>query len=440
MQTGAPVHRSRWARSPNAAPSRAADGAFAGPELKTLLLVTRKTRNAQAAQLPVRFGQHHIGAPPPHRLHKIVQGLAEGFRHIERRNQRLAHLADAVQRFSAIAHVNPARVTTNPTKRTAAILTRRAHRHKNNSKTTAAQLKEATRAWKSTGMEVALKVALPRFQEPAMSDFQRVSTGLHPRGANPVHLGHVATTPVDRRVIRRMLPYRTEMYGNSASRSHAYGWVGEKTVELAREQVSSFVNGDPHEIVWTSGATESNNLATKGAAHLHRAKGNPLVTLTTEHQSVLGAMLELDRDGLEVTVLPVQESGLVDLAAIGALCRARGILPHVCRAGRQQGAYRSRRFAGRSDVALGSLDRRPQRHWRAVRGAPAAHADRVPHARRRPRAQHALGDVVHASDRRGTAIAAGRDPMLGSRRGRDQGGVSDFRSRQTVRGAAADDL
>ncbi|CAB3671340.1 Cysteine desulfurase IscS [Paraburkholderia rhynchosiae] len=302
-----------------------------------------------------------------------------------------------------------------------------------------------------------------------MSDFQRVSTGLHPRGANLVHLDHVATTPVDPRVIRRMLPYRTEMYGNSASRSHAYGWVGEEAVEPAREQVGSLVNGDPHEIVWTSGATESNNLAIKGAAHLHRAKGNPLVTLTTEHQSVLGAMLELDRDGLEVTVLPVQESGLVDLAvfeatlqpgavlasvmfvnnetgviqdiaAIGALCRARGILPHVCRAGRQQGADRSRRFAGRSDVALGSLDRRPQRHWRAVRGAPAAHADRVPNARRRLRAQHALGDVVHAPDRRGTAIAAGRDPMVGSRRGRDQGGVPDFRSRQTVRGAAPDDL
>ncbi|MDH6152480.1 cysteine sulfinate desulfinase/cysteine desulfurase-like protein [Paraburkholderia sp. WSM4179] len=191
-----------------------------------------------------------------------------------------------------------------------------------------------------------------------MSDFQRVSTGLHPRGANPVHLDHAATTPVDPRVIRRMLPYLTQMYGDPASRSHAYGWVGEEAVELAREQVSSLVNADPHEIVWTSGATESNNPAIKGAAHLHRAKGNPLVTLTTEHQSVLTAMLELDRDDFEVSVLPVQESGLVDLAvfeaalqpgavlasvmfvnnetgviqdiaAIGAPCRAQGILPHV---------------------------------------------------------------------------------------------------------------
>ncbi|PRX21724.1 aminotransferase class V [Paraburkholderia sp. BL18I3N2] len=85
-----------------------------------------------------------------------------------------------------------------------------------------------------------------------MSDFQRVSTSLHPRGANPVHLDHAATTPVNPRVIRRMLPYLTEMYGNSASRSHAYGWVGEEAMELAREQVSALVNGDPHEIVWTS--------------------------------------------------------------------------------------------------------------------------------------------------------------------------------------------
>ncbi|MBB5411206.1 hypothetical protein HDG34_005166 [Paraburkholderia sp. HC6.4b] len=101
-------------------------------------------------------------------------------------------------------------------------------------------------------MKVALKVALPRFQEPAMSDFQRVNTGLHPRSFNPVHLGHAATTPVDPRVIRRMRPYLSEMYGNPASRSHAYGRVGEEAVELAREQVSSLVNGDPHEIVWTS--------------------------------------------------------------------------------------------------------------------------------------------------------------------------------------------
>ncbi len=162
-----------------------------------------------------------------------------------------------------------------------------------------------------------------------MSDFQRVSTGLHPRGADPVYRDHATTTPVDPRVIRRMLPYLIDMYGNPASRSHAYGWVAEEAVELALEQASSLVNADPREIVWTSEATESNNLAIKGAAHFHRAKGNPLVTLTTEHQSVLGAMPELDREGFEVTVLPVQESGHVDIAANGALCRARGILLHV---------------------------------------------------------------------------------------------------------------
>jgi len=194
-----------------------------------------------------------------------------------------------------------------------------------------------------------------------MSDLQRVSPGLRPRGANPanpVYLDHAATTPVDPRVVRRMLPYLTEIYGNPASRSHAYGWVAEEAVELAREQVSSLVNADPREIVWTSGATESNNLALKGAAHFHRAKGNHLVTLASEHKSVLDTMRELEREGFEVTVLPVQESGLVDLAvfeaalkpgtvmasvmfvnnetgviqdiaAIGALCRTRGILLHV---------------------------------------------------------------------------------------------------------------
>ncbi|EIF34029.1 cysteine desulfurase IscS [Burkholderia sp. Ch1-1] len=192
-----------------------------------------------------------------------------------------------------------------------------------------------------------------------MSDLQRVvSTGPRLRGANPVYLDHAATTPVDPRVVRRMLPYLTEMYGNPASRSHAYGWVAEEAVELAREQVSSLVNADPREIVWTSGATESNNLAIKGAAHFHRGKGNHLVTLATEHKSVLDSMRELEREGFEVTVLPVQESGLVDLAvfaaalrpgtvlasvmlvnnetgviqdiaALGTLCRERGVLLHV---------------------------------------------------------------------------------------------------------------
>ena len=176
--------------------------------------------------------------------------------------------------------------------------------------------------------------------------------------ARPVYLDYAATTPVDRRVASRMIPYLTEMYGNPASRSHAYGWAAEEAVELAREQVCALVNADPREIVWTSGATESNNLAIKGVAHFYRAKGRHLVTVATEHKAVLDSMRELEREGYEVTVLPVLPSGLLDLAAfeaalrpdttlasvmfvnnetgvvqdiaaLGAICRARGVFFHV---------------------------------------------------------------------------------------------------------------
>ncbi|CAG9267898.1 IscS subfamily cysteine desulfurase [Paraburkholderia unamae] len=178
------------------------------------------------------------------------------------------------------------------------------------------------------------------------------------RRIQPVYLDYAATTPVDPRVARRMLPYMTQIFGNAASRSHAYGWAAEEAVELAREQVASLVNADPREIVWTSGATESNNLALKGAARFYRSRGNRVVTVATEHKAVLDTMRELERDGFEVIVLPVQPDGLVDpavfeaaltpgtvlasvmlvnnetgvvqdIAALGALCRERGVLLHV---------------------------------------------------------------------------------------------------------------
>jgi cysteine desulfurase len=174
----------------------------------------------------------------------------------------------------------------------------------------------------------------------------------------PVYLDYAATTPVDRRVAEKMFPYLTEFYGNAASRSHAYGWTAEEAVEQARQQIADLVNADAREIAWTSGATESNNLAIKGAAHFHRARGRHLVTLATEHKSVLDSMRQLERDGFEVTVLPVRESGLVDpgqfeaalrpdtvvasamlvnnetgviqdVAALGAMCRTKGVLFHV---------------------------------------------------------------------------------------------------------------
>jgi len=178
------------------------------------------------------------------------------------------------------------------------------------------------------------------------------------RNALPVYLDYAATTPVDRRVAARMIPYLSDFFGNPASRSHAYGWAADEAVELAREQVCALIGADPREIAWTSGATESNNLAIKGAAHFYKSKGKHLVTLATEHKAVLDSMRELEREGFEVTVLPVLPSGLLDLdlfaatlrpdtllasvmfvnnetgviqdvAAIGAICRAKAVLFHV---------------------------------------------------------------------------------------------------------------
>jgi cysteine desulfurase len=174
----------------------------------------------------------------------------------------------------------------------------------------------------------------------------------------PIYLDYSATTPCDPRVVDAMVPWLREHFGNPASRSHAWGWEAEAAVEKAREQVAALVGADPREIVWTSGATESINLALKGAAHFYKTKGKHLVTVKTEHKAVLDTMRELERQGFEVTYLDVQEDGLVDLnhfkdalrpdtilaavmlvnneigviqdiAALGAICRERGIVFHV---------------------------------------------------------------------------------------------------------------
>ena len=174
----------------------------------------------------------------------------------------------------------------------------------------------------------------------------------------PIYLDYSATTPVDRRVADKMIPWLTEHFGNPASRSHAYGWEADAAVEEARKEVAELVHADPREIVWTSGATESNNLAIKGAAHFYSGKGKHLITVKTEHKAVLDTMRELERQGFEVTYLDVLENGLIDLEAfqaalrpdtilvsvmfvnneigvvqpiaqIGEICRARGIIFHV---------------------------------------------------------------------------------------------------------------
>ena len=174
----------------------------------------------------------------------------------------------------------------------------------------------------------------------------------------PIYLDYSATTPVDPRVVDAMIPWLREHFGNSASRSHAWGWEAEEAIEKARTQVADLIGADPREIVWTSGATESINLALKGAAQFYKGKGKHLITLKTEHKAVLDTMRELERQGFEVTYLDVQEDGLVnmdalkvairpdtilvsvlyvnneigviqDIPGIGALCREKGILFHV---------------------------------------------------------------------------------------------------------------
>ncbi|OXJ10555.1 MULTISPECIES: IscS subfamily cysteine desulfurase [Burkholderia] len=175
--------------------------------------------------------------------------------------------------------------------------------------------------------------------------------------SRPIYMDYSATTPVDPRVVDKMVPFLHEQFGNPASRSHSYGWAAEQAVEEARAHVAALLGADPREIVWTSGATEGNNLAIKGAAHFYQGKGKHLVTVKTEHKAVLDTCRELERQGFDVTYLDVREDGLLDLdavqqalradtilvsvmlannetgviqpvAEIGALCRARGIVFH----------------------------------------------------------------------------------------------------------------
>ena len=145
----------------------------------------------------------------------------------------------------------------------------------------------------------------------------------------PIYLDYSATTPVDPRVAQAMIPWLTERFGNPASRSHAYGWDAEEAVEKARANVAALVNCDPREIVWTSGATESINLAIKGAAHFYKDKGRHLVTVKTEHKATLDTMRELEREGFEVTYLDVDANGLVPLAAFEAALRPDTIVVSV---------------------------------------------------------------------------------------------------------------
>ena len=190
----------------------------------------------------------------------------------------------------------------------------------------------------------------------------------------PIYLDYSATNPCDPRVVDAMIPWLREHFGNPASRSHAWGWEAEAAVEKAREQVAQLIGADPREIVWTSGATESNNLALKGAAHFYKGQGKHIITVKTEHKAVLDTCRELERQGFEVTYMDVQADGLLDIeafraairpdtilasvmfvnneigvvqdiAAIGSICREKGVIFHVDAA----------QATGRVDVDLASL-------------------------------------------------------------------------------------
>ncbi len=145
----------------------------------------------------------------------------------------------------------------------------------------------------------------------------------------PIYLDYSATTPVDPRVAAKMIPFLTENFGNPASRSHAYGWTAEHAVEEAREDVAALLNADPKEIVWTSGATEGNNLAIKGAAHFYKGKGKHIITVKTEHKATLDTVRELEREGYEATYLQPEPDGLLDLEKFKAAIRPDTIVVSV---------------------------------------------------------------------------------------------------------------
>ena len=146
----------------------------------------------------------------------------------------------------------------------------------------------------------------------------------------PIYLDYSATTPVDPRVAEKMIPYITEHFGNPASRSHSFGWTAEQAVEEARDEVAKLVNADPREIVWTSGATESNNLAIKGAANFYSStKGKHIITVQTEHKAVIDAVRDLERQGFTATYLAPEPNGLIDLEKFKAAIRPDTVLASV---------------------------------------------------------------------------------------------------------------
>src|ERR1051325_589057 len=163
----------------------------------------------------------------------------------------------------------------------------------------------------------------------------------------PIYMDNHATTPLDPRVLEAMMPYLTDHFGTAASRNHQFGWDAEKAVEEARKQVAALIGADPREIVITSGATESDNLAVKGVAYMYREKGDHIITAVTEHKAILDTCKHLEKDGFRVTFLPVQNNGLVDLEELKRAITDKTILISIMTANNEVGVIQDIKEIGR---------------------------------------------------------------------------------------------
>ena len=278
----------------------------------------------------------------------------------------------------------------------------------------------------------------------------------------PIYMDYHATTPVDPRVVEAMVPFFTQHFGNPASRNHAFGWEAEEAVDEARKNVADLIGASAKEVIFTSGATEANNLAIKGVAEMYREKGNHVITCVTEHKAVIDTCKKLEKQGGRVTYLPVQKDGRIDLdqlrdaitdktilitimaanneigvlqpiAEIGAHRQGKGRpVPHRRGAGRRQGSLRRQPEQSGPGVDQRAQDVWPQGRRRAVRAAaqPARAAGRADQ-RRRPRARHAVGHAErhrHRRLRQGGGDCQGRDAH--------RVGAAARPARQAERGAA----
>src|ERR1700756_155961 len=171
----------------------------------------------------------------------------------------------------------------------------------------------------------------------------------------PIYMDHHATTPVDPRVAEAMTPYFTEIFGNAASRNHSFGWEAEEAVEKARKQIADLIGATAKEIVFTSGATESNNLALKGVADMYAEKGNHIITAATEHKAILDTCKRLEHGGIRVTYLPVQQNGLIDLDQLRSAITDKTILVSIMYANNEIGVVQNVREIGKIAKERGAL-------------------------------------------------------------------------------------